>query len=147
MVDIHNPNIVGGLTTDVISLNDSPADGEASGYVVEINVTEITGVGAPISMNSSGEYVSASADSTGSPCIALSVDGQTGNSSVLKFGYMRNNSWSFSNLGQPVYLSTTPGSLTQTAPSGSGDVVQVVGIATASNIILFNPNYALATVA
>lgn len=41
--------------------------------------------------------------------------------------------------GDPVYLSTTSGELTQTAPSASGDVVMEVGIATGTNAVLLQP--------
>jgi len=42
--------------------------------------------------------------------------------------------------GEPVYLSTTNGHITTTAPSTSGNVSRVVGYQLATNIIFFNPS-------
>jgi hypothetical protein len=42
-------------------------------------------------------------------------------------------------IGDPVYVSTTAGTLTQTAPSASGDVVMQVGIATNTGAVLIDP--------
>ncbi len=39
----------------------------------------------------------------------------------------------------PHYLSTTPGTTNHVAPSASGNVVQLVGIATSSTVLLFEP--------
>lgn len=63
------------------------------------------------------------------------------NGQILLHGYIGLASWTWTVGGTSglIYASTTPGALTQTAPSGIGDYVQVVGIATASNIIYFNP--------
>lgn len=41
--------------------------------------------------------------------------------------------------GLPVYLATTAGAVTQTAPSGSGNVVQRVGIAISATAYNFEP--------
>jgi hypothetical protein len=54
-------------------------------------------------------------------------------------GFVRDNAWSWT-VGGLIYASTTSGGLTQTKPSGSGDQVQIVGWAKASNIMYFNPS-------
>jgi hypothetical protein len=38
------------------------------------------------------------------------------------------------------YVSTTAGDITQTAPSGSGDIVRIVGHAISTTEIFFNPS-------
>jgi hypothetical protein len=43
-------------------------------------------------------------------------------------------------------VSAAAGTLTQSKPNGAGDQIQIVGIATHADRILFNPNYALAEV-
>ena len=56
-------------------------------------------------------------------------------------GIARNDSWAWT-VGGPVYLSTagtTGSTLTQTAPTGSLDAVQVLGIATHADRMFFNP--------
>lgn len=46
-----------------------------------------------------------------------------------------------------VYVSTTAGGLTQTIPSGSGDQVQIAGIATAATKMLLYPQLLIGEVA
>lgn len=55
---------------------------------------------------------------------------------VLLEGYIGDSSWTWTG-GAEVYASTTAGELTQTMPTGVGDVVQVVAIAVESTIIQF----------
>ena len=54
-------------------------------------------------------------------------------------GYFKNTSWSFT-VGGTVYLSTTNGALSTTQPSGSGNIVRVVGYAVATDEMYFNPS-------
>jgi hypothetical protein len=52
-------------------------------------------------------------------------------------------------IGSPLYLSTTAGGITAGAPSGTGDIVRVVGhlIDDATEIIYFNPDGAWVEIA
>lgn len=59
---------------------------------------------------------------------------------ALPGSFVRDDSWSWATKGQPVYLDTaTPGGLTQTAPSGEDDVIQIIGIAYSATVIYFYP--------
>jgi hypothetical protein len=99
------------------------------------------GFGAPLTVASDGNLETADADqSTTMPVIALAVETGTGTKNVLLHGIIRNDAWDWTPRGI-VYVSTTTGALTQTPPSGTGDIVQVVGIAITADIILFNPSY------
>ena len=64
--------------------------------------------------------------------------GTTGTIDVLLHGIIKDTGWSWT-VGGFMYVSTA-GTLTQTAPSGNGDQVQVVGIAMESDTIFFNPS-------
>ena len=44
------------------------------------------------------------------------------------------------NVGTPVYLNTTAGGLTTTAPTGSGNIVRVMGYIIGTNKVFFNPS-------
>jgi hypothetical protein len=44
-------------------------------------------------------------------------------------------------IGSPVYASTTAGQITQTAPSGAGDVVFEIGIAASATKVLVAPRF------
>ena len=61
----------------------------------------------------------------------------------LLLGFMRHDAWDWTPGGLLYVDRTTAGALTQTAPSTSGDQVQVEGIAITADIILFNPSYEL----
>ena len=69
--------------------------------------------------------------------IAADADGK-----FLLQGYMYKVAWDWT-IGGIIYASVTPGTMSQTAPVGSGDQVQVVGIGETADIIYFNPSYEL----
>ena len=86
-------------------------------------------------------------DSTSVPCIALALEAGGGEKEVLLGGFIRNDSWNWTDIGKPVYLSTTIGGLTQTAPSVSGEQVQIVGIAKSADIVYFIPDLTVVEIA
>jgi hypothetical protein len=93
-------------------------------------------------LNSSSQWVIADANGSGTyPALGLAVSTETtGNPvTVLVHGTVRNDSWNWT-VGGLVYLSTTAGGLTQTAPSTSGDKVQIIGVALTADILFVNPS-------
>jgi len=86
------------------------------------------------------ELHQADADAAGEfPCRGIAVaTGTDGNELlVLAQGFIRNDGWTWT-VGASIYLSDTAGELTQTAPSGSGDAVQLVGWATSVDEMYVN---------
>jgi hypothetical protein len=70
-----------------------------------------------------------------------STSGTNGNPlTVVTKGVVRNDGWSWTTVGAPLYLSTTAGALTQTAPTGTDDVVRIVGYVLSDDCIYFNPS-------
>jgi hypothetical protein len=60
---------------------------------------------------------------------------------MLLRGYVYNSSWNWTNIGGELYLlAANTGEMTQTAPSGTGDIVRVVGYAISADLIYFNPS-------
>ena len=59
---------------------------------------------------------------------------------MLLRGYVYNSAWNWTSIGGELYLSTTAGAMTQTQPSGCGDIVRVVGYAISADLIYFNPS-------
>ena len=109
--------------------------------------TNSVGISSALYMASDGNFDEADADAAATmPCSALALQSGTGVKEVMTQGYITNYSWSWT-VGGLIYASTTAGELTQTAPSGSGDQVQVVGFATHTDRIFFNPNYMLIEIA
>jgi len=79
------------------------------------------------------------------PCCALALESGAGSKKILLIGQISNSSWDWSTGN--IYVSATTGELTQTAPSSSGDQVQIVGFALSADTIFFNPNLTLVEVA
>lgn len=122
-----------------------PTDLSYSGDTTTVTVdTNAVGIGAALVMASDGNFDEADADSaTTMPCTALALETGVGSKLVLLSGYVRNDTWSWT-VGGILYVSTTQGTMTQTAPSGTGDQIQPVGIAVASNIVYFFPSLSVA---
>lgn len=94
------------------------------------------------------EWMKADANAAGKfPAAGIAVAATTnGNAAtVLVSGTVRNDAWTW--VAGPIYLSTTAGGLTQTAPSASGDCVQPVGYAITADVAFFHFNQAYAEVA
>jgi hypothetical protein len=63
----------------------------------------------------------------------------TASNQFLIRGYYNNTGYTFT-VGAILYLSTVAGRITETQPSGSGDIVRVVGYALTSSIYFFDPS-------
>ena len=77
-------------------------------------------------------------------CCETIAENATGE--FLLLGYFRDDDWDWTP-GGLIYASTTTGGLTQTIPSGTGDQVQVVGVAITADIIFFCPCLELVEIA
>jgi hypothetical protein len=89
---------------------------------------------------SDGEWELADANGSGTfPCRGLAAAAYTaGNAAiVVDSGVVRNDAWAWT-VGGDIYLSTTAGGLTQTAPSTSGDKIQKIGYALSADSIRVN---------
>jgi len=71
------------------------------------------------------------------PALGLAMDaGDAGDLvDVMERGLVTNPAWTLAPAGARVYASITPGEITTTPPSGSGNIVQRVGRVMASNQI------------
>ncbi len=94
-----------------------------------------------------GEWLLADANGTGTyPAHGLAAAASTDGAAltVITSGFVRNDAWNWS--AGPIYISTTAGGLTQTAPSTEDDIVQPVGWAKSADIAYFHFNQFWATV-
>jgi hypothetical protein len=116
----------------------------AQGVTISATVdTNAEGIGAPLFIAADGHFDTADADSdTTAPCVALALETGTGTKSILLYGLIRNDAWNWT-IGPGkvslIYLDTTTGTLTQTQPTGTDDVIQVVGWALSADVMFFNP--------
>lgn len=96
-------------------------------------------------LGSAGTWLLADADaaSTGSGLLAISLESKTSGQAMrvaLPGSVIRNDSWAWATVGAPLYLSTTAGGITDTAPTGTDDVVRVVGWVLTDDCIWFQPS-------
>jgi len=140
--------LAGASVAENMELNPTPDDLDASGIKSTVTVdTNGTGVGSALYMAGDGNYDEADADASSTmPCTALALETGTGSKEVLHLGYIRNDNWNWTP-GGLLYVDTTAGALTQTAVSGTGDQVQVVGYATHADRLFFSPDLSTAEVA
>lgn len=144
IVDDATPQLGGELDVNgkgILLNDDLGSDHTYEGIVVELTNAQSFGKAVYISANNTVAQADADATTT-MPCIGISV----GTNKVLVWGTIRDDSWSWT-AGDILYVSTTAGSLTTTAPSGSGDQVQVVGVAISSAEVLVIPSMVLVEVA
>jgi len=116
------------------------ADITVSGLQVSLIAGETLVFGDPVYVKSDGSVWKADADGTSTyPSVGISAGAATATNAVtvLLLGVARNDAWSWT-VGGIVYLSTGAG-LTQTQPSTTDNVIQVIGIATAATRIYVNP--------
>jgi len=147
VVDDTSPQLGGDLDLNDqnIQLKLEPgSDHTSSGIIISATVdANATGIGAALHVAADGHYEEADADSvTTAPCTATALETGTGTKKVLLQGIMRDDTWNWTTgPGEAglVFLSTTTGAFTQTAPSGTGDVIQVVGNALSDDVLYFNP--------
>jgi hypothetical protein len=84
----------------------------------------------------------AAANSVG---LVMALSSGSGSKEVLIEGQVCETDWAWS--AGLLYLSTTTGKMTQTAPSGTGDQVVAVGWALSADTIYFKPSLVLAEIA
>ena len=124
--------------------DEAPADNAATGIVFSFIAGTTLAVGDVVYMHTDGEVAKADADAvTSMPAIGICVgSGTDGNAvDVLVQGIMHDTSaFDTFTVGADIFVSTTAGAVTATAPSGSGDTVQKVGVALHADMVYFNFN-------
>ena len=99
------------------------------------------------SNNGTWTAADADAESTGAKLLAIALGSNSTNDGMLLRGVVKLDHNPGGNIGDPVFLSTTAGAVTSTAPSGNGDIVRVVGYNLGtSGEIYFNPDNAFVEV-
>jgi len=121
------------------------ADHTYSGLTTTLTAGEALVSGDIVYTDISSKMSKADADGIATmPVMAFATTALNNNTTgtFLTYGYVRDDTWTWTINGM-VYADTVSGSLTQTAPTGTGDQVQVVGIALSSHVLFFNPQLLL----
>jgi len=139
--DAYVIGIHGGAEIDLYPNIDLRCEFE-SGATVQVDTSP--GFGGLLSQSTDFNWDSADADSDATPAVAIHCDpfGNTGVSKIMFRGHIRNDSWNWTQSSAVtwIYLGTD-GLPTQTQPSGTGDIVQIIGVATSADTFYFNPSY------
>jgi hypothetical protein len=117
-------------------------DHTCSGLVAYLTAHESTTLFQVGYFDSSGEVALADADASANmPVRAMATGSIAADASgnYLLWGYARDDTWTWTK-GGAIYASGTAGGLTQTAPTGTGKVVQIVGYAVSDKIMYFSPD-------
>lgn len=123
-------------------INSAPGtDNTYSGTSISLTAAAATAQWEVGYINSSSKVDLADADAiatSGAIVLATAAISQDAAGVYLLNGVARNDAWNWTP-GGLLYLSTTAGAITQAAPSGTDDVIQVLGVALTADIIHWNP--------
>ncbi len=115
-------------------------DGDYTGEVIIDSIETSMTAYTAVYYGSSG-FANAKADSyTTLPAIGLVLETGTGNKKILTRGILRNDSWDWTKGGRVYVSAATAGALTQTAPTTSTQLVQIIGVALSSDEVLLMPD-------
>ena len=130
--------------TDAVT-NDSIDDHDAQGIIFTFTAGMTVTPFSPVYLHTDNEVHECDADAIATmPCIGVSINTSNvtdGNPiEVMLMGLIRDESFTdFGTDGAPVYVSTSVGEMTNTAPSGTDDVVQVIGHSIGEKLLFVQP--------
>jgi hypothetical protein len=140
------------VTADTVSIaedgkvdfsNTAPGtSGDATGIIFSFTAGATLAVGDVVYLGTGGKVLLADADAdTTMPALGICTSASTDTNpvDVMIQGIMKLTGWSFT-AGDNIFVSTTAGDVTSTAPSGTGDTVQKVGVALTADSIYVNFN-------
>jgi len=148
VMDDTSPELGGDLVLGNYSvvLNTTPIgwSGDISTMIVDWNDN---GIGTPLHMKSNGhwEQCTAASGTTRIPCAAMALEAGTGSKKILWKGIAKKVGWPWT-AGDIIYISTVDGALTNAQPTNTGQIIQAVGVAIASDTIGFDPDLVWAEV-
>ena len=134
------------ISCENIKFTAAPAsDHLASGILISLTAAVALNFGDACYINSDGKAALGDADAIATAsCIIMCADAsiaENASGNFLLIGVARDDTWTWTP-GGLIYLSTTGttgNTLTQTAPSGTDDVIQILGVATHADRMIFSP--------
>jgi len=140
------------LNENNIILDPTPgSDDGFNGTIAPFTAAQTLAFGNLCYLNASCKMALADADASSSMPVMAMATGATATDAVGNFllmGFARDDAWAFTT-GDLLYASTTAGVIAASAdlPTGSGDQVQIIGLAVGTTKIYFKPEYILMEVA
>ena len=121
-----------------------PDDNEATGIIISFTAQETLAIGDVVYMHTDGKVKKADMNAASTmPAIGICTSAASADAAVdvMVQGVMHDSSAfpTFGTVGADVFVSSS-GDITATAPSGSGDTVQKIGVAIHADKVYFNFN-------
>lgn len=139
---INAATMTGNFNYSAVPATDHTANGRT---ISAFNLGATIAIMDLVYLGSSSKWLLTDADAastSGGVLIGICLDGgvDTDTTTVVLDGLVRDDTWAWTP-GAPLYIDTvTPGQLTATKPSGTDDVVRVVGFAVTADVIWLNPS-------
>ncbi len=140
-----NATFAGDITlgaSSSIVLDDTPTASTASGSgtIVNWSVSETVVAGSLYAVKTNGGWTLADADNENTAAYMLGIAlGTNATQGMLLQGFFYKSGHGFT-IGAPLYVSTTGGTFSNSRPTASNDYVRVIGYATSTNYIYFDPD-------
>ena len=137
--------------TDQIGVDNSIDNDDGQGIIFTFRTGATVTPFSPVYVDGNNEVQECDADAIATmPCIGVSINTSNvtadNDIEVMLLGLIRHDSFTdFGAAGAPVFVSTTVGTMTTTAPSGTDDVVQIVGHSIAEDLIFVQPSLTFIT--
>ena len=137
--------------TDQIGVDNSIDNDDSQGIIFTFRTGATVTPFSPVYIDDNNEVQECDADAIATmPCIGVSINTSNvtadNDIEVMLLGLIRHDSFTdFGAAGAPVFVSTTVGTMTTTAPSGTDDVVQIVGHSIAEDLIFVQPSLTFIT--
>jgi hypothetical protein len=141
---IGNIKVSKGVQITAVPSTDTTVSGVYMAFVAGESLT----FGQVVYIKSDGKAWKADATTVSTvPAVAMAMGSISADASgsFLLFGVVRKDDFNWATKGGKIYLTTTAGAMSQTAPSATDQVVQIVGVATDTDYMLFNPQLVYAT--
>ena len=140
----------GGGGSSAVTLNEPAGDNSAGTQAIFDSAIVGESVAFPdlLYLNSDGKWWKSDADAASTmPGLRMALESKTADAtcSMLVIGRVRDDDWAWT-IGGLIYADTAAGGYTQTAPNGTGDQVQIVGIAYHADKMIFDPSPVIAEV-
>lgn len=130
------------VSNDSLDIRTSPSDLTATGLKADLTAGENLVFGDVCYFKNDGKMWKADADAIATGiAIGMALDTINADASgeFLLMGIVRNDAWNWT-VGAQLYLSPTSGEFTETQPSATDQIIQVIAIALTADIIYFKPS-------
>ena len=129
-----------GQILEVITRSTAYTNGSFEGHVVKLGSDTLVALKFYVYTSSGWRAVDADTEGKTKGLFGLALGTSSATDGLLTYGIISSSLFSGFSAGDTLYVSTTEGTITSTAPTASGDFVRVVGYALGSSQIFIRPS-------